>query len=414
MKQLHLALIITLAILSSCSTSSPPFQSIYISDLEQDQAKYLANFKEIHAIVESKHPYLKTKGIQPDSLYAKYATLVAKAEDNAAYGKLMLQYFGDLQNGHSNVYFRRGVINCSAVLVEDRVFISNVWDDRFAAAGIKGRDEILEIDGIPVLDWLEREKAYASASTTQGRTALVLSNNLFTSYFKDTRRYLIQTADSLKEIAITFDDQASSQAPGYTLATGKSNSEEVGYIAINGMRGDVVEQFVQHYQRLKHKPYLIIDLRNNGGGNSALGEKMAAYLIKRKHRASVSRKLLSPVSESYQGNLLVLTSGYTFSSAESFAIDLWEGADALMIGTPTHGDTGNGATLFATSQGLTFRIPTRKPRVSVGGFPMEGKSIPTTHLVAPTAADFLKGEDTVLNYTLNLINQGIASKAEIQ
>ena len=145
-----------------------------------------------------------------------------------------------------------------------------------------------------------------------------------------------------------------------------------------------------------------------------MGEKMAAYLIKQKYRASVSRKALSPSPDSYQGKLFVLTSGYTFSSAESFAIDLWEGADATLIGTPTHGDTGNGASLFASSQGITFRIPTRQPRDSAGGFPMEGKSIPPTHLVEPRLDDYLKGEDTALKYTLDLINQGIASKVEKQ
>ncbi|MBF8964610.1 peptidase S41 [Pontibacter sp. FD36] len=406
MKQLHLCILIILSLFSGCTTSSPNFQNIYISDLVYDPAEYLANFKEIHAIVESKHPYLTSKGIHKDSLFKKYSALIARAGDNKMYGKLVLEYFSELQNGHSSVYFRRDFINCDAALIENRLFFTSVREEDFIKAGIKERDEIIEIDGLPVLEWLERETTYVYASTSHGRRALTVSNNLFRSYFKDTRRYLIQTSDSLKEISVHFDKSAYIPVPGYTLISGKSLTDQAGYIAINGMKDDVAEQFLEHYFKFKDKPYLIIDLRNNGGGNSALGEKMAAYLIKKKHTASVSTKSISPIKDSYKGKLYVLTSGYTFSSAESFAIDLMEGGDATLIGTPTHGDTGNGATNFVTSKGLAFRIPTRKPRVSSGGFPMEGKSIPPTHLVETSAADLLNGEDTVLNYTLDLIEQG--------
>ncbi|MBX0331674.1 hypothetical protein K3G39_00330 [Pontibacter sp. HSC-14F20] len=412
MKQLYLVLIIILSILSGCSTSSPNFQNIYINDLEHNPAGYLANFKEIHAIVESQHHYLTSKGIHTDSLFDNYAALLSKAEDNTTYGKLILQYFSELQNGHSSVYFRRNFVNCDAALVENRVFFTRVRDERFRKAGIQERDEILEIDGMPVLDWLEREKAYVYASTGQGRTALTVNNNIFRSYFKDSRRFLIWTADSLKEVSVLFDESTYIPVPDYTLTAGKSLTDQIGYIAINGMKGDVVEQFLEHYLSLKDKPYLIIDLRYNRGGNSALCEKMATYLVKKKHRASVSTRSISPDPESYKGKLFVLTSGYTFSSAESFAIDLWEGADATLIGTPTHGDTGNGASNFVTSQGIAFRIPTREPRVSAGGFPMEGKSIPPAYLVELTVEDFQKGEDTVLNYTLHLIKQSIELKAE--
>ncbi|MCP2044075.1 hypothetical protein [Pontibacter sp. HSC-36F09] len=43
---------------------------------------------------------------------------------------------------------------------------------------------------------------------------------------------------------------------------------------------------------------------------------------------------------------------------------------------------------------------------------MEGKSIPPAYVLESTVEDFLKGEDTVLNYTLHLIKQGIELKAE--
>ena len=45
------------------------------------------------------------------------------------------------------------------------------------------------------------------------------------------------------------------------------------------MMGNVVEEFEQAYEQVREMPYLIVDVRNNGGGNSDNGRRIAEYLI---------------------------------------------------------------------------------------------------------------------------------------
>ena len=79
--------------------------------------------------------------------------------------------------------------------------------------------------------------------------------------------------------------------------------------------------------------------------------------------------------------------------------------NVTLIGEATGGDTGNGPRPFCTKQRTYFRIPTRQPDVSSKGFPMEGIGIPPHHQVSQTVADFMKDEDTVLNYAVGLITE---------
>ncbi|WP_239416447.1 S41 family peptidase [Bacteroides sp. An322] len=171
------------------------------------------------------------------------------------------------------------------------------------------------------------------------------------------------------------------------------------------MMNPVTEEFDKAYQQLKTLPYLIIDVRNNGGGNSGNGKKLCEYLVRKPQPHCVSpNSEITPHPDAYQGKLFLLTSTYTFSAAESFTLDLKESGNAMLVGEPTGGDTGNRPQTFETSGGIFFRLPTRKPSFSPQGFPMEGKGIPPHYEAHQTVADFMKNRDTVLETALQLIN----------
>ena len=181
--------------------------------------------------------------------------------------------------------------------------------------------------------------------------------------------------------------------------------DSIGYINIRSMMNPVTEEFDKAYQQLKTLPYLIIDVRNNGGGNSGNGKKLCEYLVRKPQSHCVSpNSEITPHPDAYQGKLFLLTSTYTFSAAESFTLDLKESGNATLIGEATGGDTGNRPQTFETSGGIFFRLPTREPSFSPQGFPMEGKGIPPHYEAHQTVADFMKNRDTVLETALQLIN----------
>lgn len=112
-----------------------------------------------------------------------------------------------------------------------------------------------------------------------------------------------------------------------------------------------------------------------------------------------------PEADAYKGKIYLLTGCQTFSAAESFTIDMKESGNAVLVGGPTGGDTGNRPRPFRTSHHTYFRIPTSEPDLSPQGFPMEGVGIQPHYQVSQTVADFMKNEDTVLNHAIGLVKK---------
>lgn len=95
----------------------------------------------------------------------------------------------------------------------------------------------------------------------------------------------------------------------------------------------------RHFWTLTNLPYLIVDVRCNGGGNSNNGRLIAEYLLKEPQEHCVGGKII-PQSNAYKGKLFLLTSNHTFSAAESFTIDMKESGYVTLVGEKTAGNTG--------------------------------------------------------------------------
>ena len=166
------------------------------------------------------------------------------------------------------------------------------------------------------------------------------------------------------------------------------------------MMDNVVNDFKQAYSQVCELSYLIIDVRNNGGGNSYNGRLIAEYLLHAPQKHCLGGEI-SPQPNTYKGKLFLLTSNHTFSAAESFTIDLKESGYVTLVGEKTAGDTGCAPKDFTSKYGIWFRIPTSKPKLSPKEFPMEGTSIEPHYEVKQTISDFFDNKDTALEYVLN-------------
>ncbi len=381
---------------------------IYIKDIPA-VADYTADFEKVSNTVNEKYTHLKAKNLDGASLREKYRAFVKNAKTNLAYGDMLLRYFAELKNSHSNAIFKKYYKNCTASLIEGRIFLSYVGDSLFIKRGIKEKDEILKINDIPVLTYIQNQEKYTSASTDLHRRYLTVSG-LFSSYFEEDRTYTFNTSSGEKDITIHFDDkpikEISKSAQPPLKVEQKILNDSVAYIAISSMTGNVVEEFVNAFDTLSKKQFLIIDLRRNQGGNSGYSEKIAEYLITKGQKACVSNRWLTPRGNYYKGKLFVLTSPYTVSASESFALDLLESGSATIVGMPTAGDTGNQPQFYNSKLGYSYWFPSRsKAQISPKGFPMEGVSIQPHYTVLKTITDFLANKDAVLDYVLNMISK---------
>lgn len=100
----------------------------------------------------------------------------------------------------------------------------------------------------------------------------------------------------------------------------------------------VMEDFKAVYPKVKDLPYLIIDVRRNGGGNSMNGVNICKYFIREAQPHCVSKSyIMQPEADAYKGKIYLLTDTYTLSAAESFTLDMKESGNVTLIGEATGG-----------------------------------------------------------------------------
>ena len=101
--------------------------------------------------------------------------------------------------------------------------------------------------------------------------------------------------------------------------------------------------------------------------------------------------------------MIVLAGPVTVSASESFLITMKESGDAIVVGTPSAGDTGGNPCLYKTTNGIYYRIPIGYPfKYPPKGFPLEGKGVKPDYLVPMKVHDFLSGKDSQLSYAKEL------------
>lgn len=371
-------------------------KSYYASEIPVEPENFAADFKSIHDIVTENCPLCEHKGYDLDSLYNSFANRIANEPmTKVDYGLLLREYFAALEIGHAGVMLSLNSAEYYPIIVENRVFIDKA-NDHFAINGFFDKDEIIAINNIPIDQYVESMAKYTSASTDTYKYHLTKCR-IFTSFtdsliYCDVRR----NGDTLK-LKLPLACHTLSNTP---KAHYKILRDSIGYICIESMIDDVVEDFKQAYNQVCKLPYLIIDVRGNGGGNSNNGRLIAEYLLKNPQKHCVGGNI-TPQTNVYKGKLFLLTSNHTFSAAESFTIDMKESGYVTLVGEKTAGDTGCAPKNFTSKFGIWFRIPTREPHLSPKDFPMEGVSIEPHHEVKQTLTDYFDDKDTTIEYVLN-------------
>lgn len=366
------------------------------AEKELSKEQFLDDFKEISTIVQERYSHLESKQIDSDSLYIFYSERVESAETSSEYREVLLAYFSELKNMHTGLSLNpTHFIDCRAKLVDNRVFIEHVGRlERMV--GVTVKDEVLSVDGTPTLEWLREAEKFVNASTDEARLNEAVGS-IFSSYESGKRTLELRSATGVKEVELHFRKRSS-------VLTSTVINDSIAYLAINSMRDGVVEDFREEFERLRSMPYLIVDVRNNGGGNSGYSEEIAEYLIQKEQIACVSERELTPQEDHYRGKLVVLIGINTASAAESFVLDLKESGNVVLIGSPTGGDTGNRPRNFITKHGTNFRIPIMKPaQISPQGFPMEGVGIEPHITIYETVDDYLNGIDRILEFAVEKV-----------
>ncbi|WP_078030876.1 S41 family peptidase [Massilia sp. KIM] len=176
----------------------------------------------------------------------------------------------------------------------------------------------------------------------------------------------------------------------------------IGYLALDGFAPaqQSAETIAAAMTVLAHTDALIIDLRNNGGGDAAASTQLASYLLERRsHLADFRYRDGNRVEQRWSLGVLpgprygaskpvsILTSKDSFSAAEDFAYALKNLKRATVVGETTGGGANAGDHLPLLPHFAAF-VPLSRLVSPVTGTNWEGVGV--TPDVAVCAADALR------------------------
>jgi hypothetical protein len=161
----------------------------------------------------------------------------------------------------------------------------------------------------------------------------------------------------------------------------RDRSVYFAYNTVQGYPREIADRLVRLARRPKTRR-VIIDLRNNGGGDI----NTYPYLLQSLKSRAVNKR----------GKLIVLIGRTTYSAAVHFAVDLKRGTRAIFMGEPTGGSPNHYSDTDPVPlpvSGYTINIP----RIHFEKLPgQSGLQLDPDVAVPLTGADFFAGRDPVL------------------
>ncbi|WP_276481429.1 S41 family peptidase [Paraflavitalea pollutisoli] len=158
------------------------------------------------------------------------------------------------------------------------------------------------------------------------------------------------------------------------------------------------------------KQQLILDLRNNQGGDFEPGRHLLRYLIDRPVSylpGSAEHRNLQPTPNRFTGQLFVLINGGSFSNTAIVCSYLQQINRAVFIGEETGGNpveiSGNATGIVLPHTQLQAYISTTNYRITDQR--QQGQGLSPTYPVAATIKQLINGEDAVMQAALKLAQQ---------
>jgi C-terminal processing protease CtpA/Prc len=369
-----------------------------------------------------------------DALYLEYLPRVRQTKSTLEYYKLLMQLCARLKDAHTNVYPPKELWDaCYASprlrprLVEGKVLIVRVDDDNLARDGIKPGMEVLEINGMTVQDYGRKEVIpYISSSTKQDLEVRAYSYFLFAGAAGEALRLTLADAEGGKVVRsvgrVGFQGTPTPEARKWKLYPGG-----YAYVPIDSFETkQVVDQFKAAFAEISKSAVLILDLRDNGGGDSDFGCQILGMLTDKPFRTSrwqtrdyrpsyrawanfgtwccsegwyeEENQFPADGVRLYKKPVIVLTSPRTFSAAEDFCVAFDFLKRGTIIGEPTGGSTGQPLS-FKLPGGGSGRVCTRHDTYP-DGREFVGVGVQPNKMVSPTVADVRANRDAVLEAAL--------------
>lgn len=366
-----------------------------------------------------------------DALYRENLPLVRHVSSRREYYKILTSLVAKLRDGHTNVLppeelaqETHGQPPLVTRWIEERIFVTEILDREVECAGITKGEEVLAVDGVPIHEHAEKTvMPYVSASTPQDLRVRTFERFLLAGP-TDLKVELRLRSGSAGEVVrllprICYEEWRERLAVQHPSVELRRLPGNIAHVVINTFEsGEVVSRFEALFPEIAQASALLLDVRNNGGGDTWVGFHLLGRLTsqrclvgrwRKRRRTSLSWKddlfhqgetWLEPVAgrPPFTGPVAVLISPRTYSAAEDFVMAFDAMNRGLLVGEPTGGCTGQ-PLLFPLPGGGWVRVCSRRDTYP-DGREFVGIGIQPDCLVHPTIDDFLSERDPVLEAAL--------------
>jgi len=299
--------------------------------------------------------------------------------------------------------------------------------------------EIISINGVSIRNILEEIRGYIPSDGFNNTRKKQFSENLFpiyySRYFESDSTYtaVLNNKDTINIKALNYDKLILTSKERYKnnsiknlqLINNKQNN--YSYLKVSSFYVDTTvfrlkmdSVFNQIYNNSQSN--LIIDLRGNTGGKIINENYLLSYLISKKINTYIKRKYLIKKrnkhiiyrrdyiinkTKNYKGNVYFLINGYVFSAASEFSAIAKYYNLGKFIGEETGGaeegcNYGKKEVKLPNSR-IICTIPYHQS-IFKKTKSQKGRGIQPDYQIVYTKSDYMNSTDTVLNFTISLIN----------
>ncbi|HEX8314507.1 MAG TPA: S41 family peptidase [Flavisolibacter sp.] len=366
-----------------------------------------------------------------DSLYMAFIPKVMAARSTVDYYRVLQNFYLYLRDGHTAVMlpgsFRKeisGRLPLQVRWIENKAVVVENASQRDGEKTVKAGAELTDINGEPLQAYIRKNVSpYLHFSTPQDSTERIYRYDLFQAKPGDQWNLSFRTTEgkTVQQPFVFTKEESIQRLPLLQFSVLPLN---IGYLQLNSFGDEkIVQQFDSIFSALSQTASLIIDVRNNGGGNGGNGFEILGYLTDKPfYTGKAMIRQYRPVGRSWDGvekgsieedtwkpyknklynkPVVVLTGGATYSAAEDFTATFKNMKRGAVIGEPSGGSTGQ--PVFFTLPGGGVGYVCSKRDFFSDGTEFVGVGIQPDVVVHPTAKSIAEGKDDVLEAAIKYL-----------